>query len=321
MKSNWTFILLLLVFLFACDSEKLDDNIDSKNTIDYLLQDNSIEKLTIENHKKLEGIKGDFEGFKLYISKLSDDSLTSIPFALDYIKSCLSVDKEKQDSVLLYFNQKFYTVSNRLSDSLETKYKSILEQQEENSNNPDLKVFTSNLTTCGIGIFTTEGTYYLDVLPDFFFDNFKDRVSVGVRQFLEIRKDELKDGFSEDAGLLISFEDLYKRVKRWEDFRTKYPNNVYDGETRYYYETYLETLLTGMDNSRVFETDSNLILPEVKKLYESIINKEADSPTKNIVSSYYSFLGRHNFQENDSIDLFLKSNNLSTMLAVQPHNR
>jgi len=314
-------ITISLIFLFACSSSKTQDKKDLISTKDYLLQDNSVSKLVMANHQKLSGVKGDFKSYKLYIDKLDNDSLTSIPFALDYINTCISADNADRDSIILLFNIKFYSVTNRLTDSLDTKYKTLIEQLDKDSNTVELNSFKKNLKACGIGIFTTEGLYYLDVIPDFFYNNFKNRVSDGVVEFLNIRKDELKQGFSEDAGLLISFEDLYLRVKRWENFINKYPNNVYNDEANSYYTTYLETLMTGMDNSRVFDFDNNTLIPEVKILYEKISGEGTESPTSKIISSYYAFLARHDFKENDSIQIFLKTNNLSTMLAVQPHTR
>lgn len=309
-----------MTFLFACGNNKQDKK-DTVSAPDYLLQDKSISKLVAANHEKLSSVKGDFKSYKLYLDKLDNDSLTSIPFALDYIKTCIVTENVDRDSIFLLFNIKFYAVANRLSDSLDTKYKSQIDQLDKDSNTVELKSFKNNLAICGIDIFSTEGMYYLDVFPDFFYTNFKNRVSGGVAEFLNIRKDELKQGFSEDAGMLISFEDLYRRVNRWDNFINKFPNTVYYGEANSYYETYLETLMTGMDNSRLFDLDNNLLLPEIKSLYEKIINEELESPTTKIISSYYTFLARHDFKENDSIPIFLNTNNLSTMLEVQPNTR
>jgi hypothetical protein len=197
----------------------------------------------------------------------------------------------------------------------------LIVQFDKDSNTNERRSFKQNIEACGIDIFSSEGTYYLDVIPDYFYTHFKNRVSEGVAAFLSIRKVEMEEGFSEDAGMLISFEKLYERVKHWESFIKKYPNTVYHDEANSYYVSYLETLLTGMDNSRIFDFDKNVLLPEIKTLYQNILNDSPESPTTQIVSSYYTFLARHNFTENDSIEVFLKAHNLSTMLAVQPSIR
>lgn len=315
-----TLLILFLTFLFAYCSHKTQESKDNVTTADYLVQDSSITKMLTANHLKLTGVKGDFESFKKYLNKLDDDSLTSIPFALDYINTCIPQDNAYRDSIYLLFISKFDSVESRLNDSLDTKYTILMGQLQNDSNTVEVNSFKNNLTTCGIGIYSTEGDYYLDVTPDYFYDNFKNRVSEGVKEYLDIRRDELNKGFSEDAGMLISFEDLYGRVKRWEKFNNQYPNTVYNKEARSFYEIYLETLMTGMDNSRVFDLDSNSLLPEIRTLYEKIKNEEPESQTTKIISSYYDFLAQHNFKD-DSIDVFLKANNLSTMLAVQPHTR
>ncbi|MGZ3884812.1 MAG: hypothetical protein ACXVPQ_02885 [Bacteroidia bacterium] len=323
---------LPLVFLFACSPESSQDKPtsstdstqvkkDSTPIGDYLLVDNFISNAITANHRKLAGVKGDFKSFKSYLEKSGIDSLTSIPFALDYINTCLAPNSPDRDSVFFYFKEKFYAVTNKLSDSLNTKYNALMEQFAKDSTTAELKAFKNNLKACGIDIFSSEGMYYLDVIPDYFYTNFKNQVSEGTAGFLDIRKDEMKEGFSEDAGMLISFEQLYQRIKRWEKFIKKYPGTVYSDEAGSYYQTYIQTLMTGMDNSRVFDYETNALLPEVKTLYEKIIREEPESATTKIIASYYAFLSRHDFKDNDSISIFLKGNDLSTMLAVQPHTR
>jgi len=318
------FCLIILLLVTACGHVKQKQ--DKTSTIQKshaadLLEPESISKLVAANHQKLVGQHGDFESFKKYINGLNDKDPASIPFALDYIETCISPNLAEKDSVLLLFNVKFYKVSNTLSDSLETKYANVLKRMEDKPNSQKPKALTGNLKACGIGIFSTEGNYYLDILPDYLYENFQTRVSDAAKSYLLIRKEELKKGFSEDAGMLISFDELYQRVKRWEKFLNHYPANVYVGQANDYYTDYLETLLTGMDNSRVFDMDSNILLPEVKTIYEKAIQEDPDSKTSQLISSYYNFLSRHDFKQTDSVDVFLKEHKLSTMLGVQPATR
>jgi hypothetical protein len=315
---------VMLIFVMACSharremsKAKVTENSHPVN----LLKAEAVDKCVANNHKKLAGVKGDFNSFKKYILGLNDHNVESIPFALDYIKTCLPPSLSKKDSVMLLFNLKFFKITNGLGDSLETKYAPVLKQMEDNPKATKPTNFVNNLKACGIGVFSTEGNYYLDVLPDYFYDNFNNRVSAGVNKYLYIRKSELAQGFTEDAGLLISFEILYKRIKQWEKFLNDYPNTVYDAQANNYYTTYLETLLSGMDNSRVFDDNKNILLPEVKTIYEKAINDGPASKTAKVIADYYAFLGRHGFKENDSIPAFLSEHKLSSMLAVQPDTR
>ncbi len=325
-KMKKLLFIFTLTLLFACgyETKRLSNDIPTATidpNIDYLIQNNSIGQLVAINHQKIKDLKGDFKSFKNYIDKLDNDSLTSIPFALDYIKTCIPIESANLDSAFLLFNIKFYTIVNKLTVSIDTKYKTIMGQFANDSNTVELKSFKDNLAACGVDILSSEGMYYLDVVSDFFYENFKNRVSPGVAGFLFIRKDELKQGFSEDAGLVISFDELYGRIKSWERFINKFPNTIFKEEANSYYQMYLSTLITGMDNSRVFDGENNSISPEIKTLYEKIITEDIESPTTKIMSSYYSFLARHDFKENDSSQLILNAINLSTMLAVQPPTR
>lgn len=320
---KYLFLIFLLLITSCGRIEQKQEKIPAiqKSRPADLLKPGSINKLVAANHQKLAGQRGDFESFKKYINGLDDKDPASIPFALDYIKTCISPDLAEKDSVLLLFNVKFYKVSNTLSNSLESKYADVLKQMEDKPHAPKLLALNDNLKVCGIGIFSTEGNYYLDILPDYLYENFHARVSDAAKAYLSIRKDELKKGFSEDAGMLIGFEELYQRVKRWDKFLNDYPPNIYTVEANNYYTDYLETLLTGMDNSRVFDMDNNVLLPEVKAIYEKAMKEETNSKTSQLISSYYSLLARHDFKQTDSVDVFLKENHLSTMLGVQPATR
>lgn len=315
-------VFVSLIALFACNSNKSANNNGKSDLPENLLEKNSISNLVSINHLELEKIKGNFETFKLYLNQLDDDRIVSIAFALDYINTCISVNSDNQDSIFLLFEAKFYEVANKLTDSLETQYKSIMELLFNGESSPEIDNLKSNLKTCGMALFSTEGNYYIDVVFDYFYNNFQHRVSDGLKAYLDIRKDELKQGFSEDAGLVISFEELYQRIIKWEQFLDKFPpSSIYTQEANYYFSVYLSTLITGMDNSRVFDYESNSLLPEVKQLYEKIITETNDSKTKQIISSYYALLARHDFKDNDSIAVFFKENNVTSMLATQPHTR
>jgi len=267
------------------------------------------------------GYKEVLSVYKTYLDNLPDESLKSIALAWDFINNCVDIDNPSGDSIYLLFNNKYYQVVNRINESFDQKYGNMVEQIDNNANSSELKEFKHNLAACGLDVYVSEGMHYLDAQPDYFLNKFSDRVSAGVFEFLKIRSHELKQGFSDDAAMLISFEELYQRVIRWERFINEYPNSILSQEANSFYKIYLEVLLTGMDNSRVFDLENNTINPEVKSLYERIKDDKKETRTKGIIAAYYSLLERHGFRENDSINEFLLTNNLSTMQGVQPHVR
>ncbi|MEI8204544.1 MAG: hypothetical protein WCH34_16095 [Bacteroidota bacterium] len=317
--------LTLMIIMASCSSHHVDKNTGNATNIDNqnedLLKENSVKDLVALNHEQLKNVKGDLKSFISFLAILNKSKLSSIAIAADYVKTCIGSGNQENDDIYVLFCAIYYSIANEISDSLEIKYKGVMDDFENNRNSSRLRIFKSNLAECGTEIFLSEGQFYLDVEADYFYDNFKGLVSKGLKEFLLIRSEERKKGFSEDAGLLISFEEVYQRAKRWEQFVNDYPKAVCIDEARMFYDTYLETLMTGMDNSRVFEGEDNILVPEIKALYEKIMKEDAQSKITKIITSYYSFLSKNNFKEIDGIDNFLKENNLSSMLAVQPFLR
>ncbi len=317
--------LILMIMMGSCSSHHTDKNTGNAISIDNqnenLLNENSVKELVALNHEQYKNAKGDLKSFISLLGVLNKSKLSSIAIAMDYVKTCIVAGNQENDDIYVFFCGIYYNIANQISDSLEIKYTGVMDDFENNRNSSLLRIFKSNLAECGTEIFSSEGQFYLDVEADYFYDNFKGIVSKGLKEYLAIRSEEMKKGFSEDAGLLISFEEVYKRAKRWELFINDYPHAICNEEARMYYETYLETLMTGMDNSRVFEGEENIIVPEIKALYEEIMKEDAQSNITKIIISYYSFLSKNNFKEPENIDKFLKENNLSSMLAVQPFLR
>lgn len=237
---------------------------------------------------------------------MPENDLSSIPFALDYIKVCIPANYAENDSIFHLFNEKFSSITNRFNSS--TEFKFVTEQLEKDSGAKELIAIKDNLAFCGLKIASNEGEYCAEEQADYFYNNFNSLVSEGVKTYLNCRKDELKKVYAQDACLMISFEELYQRVVRWEEFLNKFPNTRYKNEAKDYYTLYLKILLTGMDNSEIFDSGNHILLPKIKQLYQRIITNKSESPSKRIISDYYALLSRHSFQANDSIAIFLEKN-------------
>lgn len=305
------------LFLLACGTATKHDDKTAGPVKDYLLQDNYMSNALAANHEKIKNTKGNIQLFTTYINNLSD-SLTTNLYALDYLANCnLSVDAEK-DTAYALFDRHFYKTLSKLTDSVDTKYKFLFDLVAKDSNTAELTCFKKNLEACGVGIFSGEGNFYVDVLPDYYYDNFKNRVSSEVRDYLAIRRDEMKQGYAVDGGLVIGFDTLYLRIKKWEAFLAKYPNTRYRKEVVSNYNMYVGTLMIGMDNTRVFDIDGDTLLPEIKSLYQKIVADDPASPTTKLFTLYYNYLAKHNFIQTDSTVAFAIANNTPAILAVQP---
>ena len=316
---NIIFIISALLIL-SCNSAK-ENRTQSKSSdsiVENLLQQNNIRNLTSSNHIKIKTLKGDFASFKLYLQQLDTTRVSSITFALDYINTCIPTTNNSQDSVFFAFEKEYYLILNHLNSIFDSKYGNIQKQYESNLKSQELDAFIANLFCCGMQLNMSEGATYIDLTPDFLYRSFQHRVSGYVKEYLEIRKNEAKEGFSEDAALLISLEATYQRLKKWENYLNRYPKSRYISQVIELKEMYLSTLLTGMDNSVNFDSETQILIPEAKKLYAKISGLKQPTHSDKIISEYYALLQRHGFKNNDSIPIFLEANHIYSMMGVQP---
>lgn len=280
-------------------------------------------KRKIANNKaSLSAITGDTHELKTYIQSLDPSDLFTIAATADYISGFLAKAKpEDRDSAYIYLQNTFYSAVNSLTDSLYSRYPVTMKKLEENKNDRQTQDFEEYLKLFGVGLFTTEGMYYLDVDPDYFLNIFDKKVSRGLNDYLVQRRQEMIEGFSEDAGLVITFEQVYNRVVKWEKIINDNPRFIMSESASRFYETYLVTLLTGMDNSRVFDFENERLLPEVKMLYEAIIKSGPQTKSTEIIKGYYQLLAANDFKHSARADDYVQSLDLGSMLGVQPHTR
>lgn len=302
--------------------DSITDNSQQDQTLTEIPIDLEKAKQKIEENKAKLAITGDFQEFKTFTQGLNKFDLYSISTTADYLKVFLpKANQADKDSTYLYFLQIFYGTVNNLTDSLSIKFPETMRKMEEGKEDTQTKNLEEYLSLFGAGVFMTEGMFYLDVEPDYFLSIFDKQVSNGLNAYLIQRKRELIEGFSEDAGLIISFDKVYERVLKWEQIVAENPNFLMVDDSQQYYETYLETLLTGMDNSRVFDFEDERLIPEVKEIYESVAKSGPNTKSTEIIKDYYNLLVESDFKYSDKVDDYLKKNGLSSMLGVQPHSR
>jgi len=146
-------------------------------------------------------------------------------------------------------------------------------------------------------------------------------LSPAMREFLALRRGEEAEGFAEDAGLLISWDRLGERVATWERFIEANPGFQLLPEARHWYELYLGTLLTGMDNSRVFGGPDATLQPQVRASYRRFAARHGSTRAGAMVSEYLGVLERNGFQDGPAVRAFLRDRGVATMIGVQPPTR
>ncbi len=258
------------------------------------------------------------------LEKYDLTDVNSIGTALEFVKSTINrLSPADRDSAFFAFSTFYYTTMNEFNEKQLWSNDSLTNKLYADTLNTDpaVKALKQKLAANGLGLYMTEGNYYVDALPDYLYDNFSRSVSPSVKEFLRIRKGELAAGFSEDAGLVISFEELGKRVIAWENFIDTFPDSPLVGEAKSNWDLYLSTLLSGMDNSRIFDFDSNQLIPAVKQVYNTFLEKYPQTRSGKLIAKFYNFLKENNFEYSEAVEEFYETNKIHSMLGVQPPTR
>lgn len=254
--------------------------------------------------------------FREYLDKLPKSELFSISKASkEYRKNFTAAAPEMKDSAFLDFRSFYYDVINSYYEIFYNNKGLLNELNANNNNDPRVKELKSTLDQNGLRISKTEGGYYIDESPVFLYSQFKNYVSRPVSEYLLIRRKELEEGFSEDSKLLISYNSLGDRITTWEKYLNDYPTSPLSAEAKFSYHLYLNSFITGLDNSPV--AVDNILLPEMKKVYSDFIRKNNNLESGKIVEKFYSIVSNNNFHLTSDLDDFYKDNQIESMKEME----
>ncbi len=251
--------------------------------------------------------------YKDRLAKLGFDQVSSVEIAANELIKLASDMNDNCKEELLYTFRKYYYKAlesyDRKSDVGNWNYPI--------SDSKKLK-FNSSISKVGWTLKESEGIYYIGESGEWFQKKFKTIFTESYSKYLSLRLKEIKEGFSEDAGLLISWEQLRKRIVLWEEFLKDHPNFKENPEIRDYLNIYIRTFLTGMDNSRIYDSNTKKLRTEVKAAFEKYIKENKKSAYYTLVKDYYEMLKNNKFIVSEDSNEYLKKKGYETMLGKQP---
>jgi hypothetical protein len=258
--------------------------------------------------------------FRAYLDKLHKSDLASISNASnEFRKNFSAADPEIRDSAFIEFRSFYYDVINNYYEIFLNNQELVNKLNDHKNEDPQVQQLKIALDQNGLRLSKTEGGYYIDEKPDYLYDNVNNFVSRDINEFLLIRSKELEEGFSEDARLLISYKSLGDRITTWEKYLNKYPTSPLSAEAKFSYHLYLNTFITGLDNSPV--TTDDVLLPEMKNVYSDFIHKNNNSESGKIVEKFYTIISNNNFHLSSALDDFYKENQIESMKGMEPPTR
>lgn len=136
----------------------------------------------------------------------------------------------------------------------------------------------------------------VSVLPDF--DAIRERLgrylSDGTRTFFVLVAMEGEQPYVQGDSLLISWQDLSRRLRSWEDFLARYGTTLYADEVRQRRDAYLEILIFGLTGSPVCGADGR-VQPAVKAVYQDWMQRP-ETMSGRVVTDYWKVLSENGFR-------------------------
>lgn len=258
--------------------------------------------------------------FREYLDKLHKSELVSISKASnEFKKSFSTAPPEIKDSAFIVFRAFYYDVINSYYEVFWNNQDLVMKLNANNNDDPQVRQLNLALDHSGLRLSKTEGGYYIDEQPKYLYSNFRNYVSRAISEYLFLRSKELEEGFSENSKLLISFKSLGDRIAAWERYLIKYPASPLSAEAKFSYHLYLNTFISGLDNSPVAIDD--ILLPEMKNIYLNYIKDNNNLESGKVVQKFYSIISDNNFHLTSALDDFYKDYQIESMKGMESPTR
>jgi hypothetical protein len=183
---------------------------------------------------------------------------------------------------------KFTTVSREL----ETKYRRELTE-------------LARYAECGMRFVTQEGDWYLAEDPDFLLESAA-FVKGEYMDYLLFHLAESRQRLVEDAGLQVSWEELARRIFRWERFAANHPSlpdtrTTIDPEIR----SMMSLYLLGTDNTAPYDfSKKGAVEPALLESYAAYARRRPDSRYATLIDTVHkSLVASHGVLSMEVLDL------------------
>lgn len=169
--------------------------------------------------------------------------------------------------------------------------------------NMNFDAFTKQLAENGISFYMSEGDLYAKNDMQYEWNHFEARVSPEMRTFLQQLTTEDQKPVIEDAGLMISYQEVAERAVFWDEFALKNPSMKVNKLCENRFRSYLHTLVTEyLDNAPLFDAQSHKLLPQVQVAYEGLIKKTPNTRTGKEIAAFYALLKKKNFLKDSEVE-------------------
>lgn len=219
---------------------------------------------------------------------LTSEQVSDLQMALsDYILVCAEQEAAK-------FETAFQQVYSHWSDASEMSWKI-----------DSLDNAMEQLHRYGIQMYRSEGNIESSVSPLFVAEPFWFYLTKAEQELVMMQQVEFDRPSLEDEGLAISYQEVSDRLAKYDalcvEFATDSNYSAFESMRLFY----LSLLIFGVDNSQVFDWDTEVLNPEVKA---TIFNHIAEHPytrSSNELKQFIDILKKSKYKKTEQSDIFV----------------
>lgn len=156
----------------------------------------------------------------------------------------------------------------------------------------------------GVHVGVSEGDTYFTVDVARLIDRVGPFLTREGRQYAGLTLDEQRRPCCEDAGLLISWDELGDRVAGYDRFAANYPNSAAAPEAAAEYQTLFGMFLTGIDNSPAYLKAR--MIPNVRESLTRYARNHRELRSGQAVADYLALLKSSDYRETPAVGRFLR---------------
>lgn len=288
-------LCFILCSLVACNKQAKDANSDSDTTNFYLRDSLELET----DHPKVAA-------FKAFVQDIDSSDVNSSLLAVEFFKkefagqrpglcdTAFVVLQSLLDSIEVKLNLKM------LDDT--TDYSSLYMETEVPQK---VKKYQALLQRNGFKISTSEGMAYVEQDRAFMLQQISQLMTEPMKAYLTQIEMENREGFVQDAYINIPAQKHVDRLIWYENFIKNNQTFVLIENCKNYRKAYLTYLMSGFDNSPLYDDEEKMMLTEYySTAYKYLIKTYPDSETTQWINPYYDAIKQK--QKAAAKDIFKK---------------
>ncbi len=268
-------ILLFVLFFSACQKPK-EENKERERINNF----NDTSLVRTENPKLIE--------FRVFVQQLDSSDINSVQLATENFKTIFFGQQTSLcDSGFVVFQQMMDSIETYQNIKLQTDTTDYEHYFETNIFPSKVLKYKDLLTKNGFKLSSSGGMVFVEQDRSFPINLLSPMLSEPMKLYLSEIEIENREGFSQNAAIIISWKQHVDRIIWYENFINANPSFVFLDNCKNYKKAYFSYLLTGFENTKLFIDDKQTVLnPYFNNAYSYLLQAFPDSETAQLTTPY-----------------------------------